>query len=56
MELLDFGKKENPVTWTFALTIARSYHEEGSTGSACKIGATASPITSETNSFSYIVL
>ena len=32
MELLDFRKK-NPVTWTYPLTIARSLHEEGSTGS-----------------------
>ena len=57
MELLDFRKRENPVTWTSALTIARSRYEQGSTYSRSrKIGATAPPITSETNSFSYIIL
>ena len=53
MELLDFSKRENPVPWTSALTIARSWHEEGGTR---KIGATAPLITSETNSFNYIIL
>ena len=54
MELLDFRKIENPVTWTSALTIARSWYEQGSY--IYKIGATAPPITSEANSFSYIIL
>ena len=57
MELLDFRKRENPVTWTSALTIARPSYEQGSTYSRTrKIGATAPPITSEKNSFSYIIL